>query len=94
MINKEQFLQAVEDGDLEVVKKYIQAVVVDVNIKNDAKDTALVWASGNSHLTIVEYLIEMGATVSDNDLRTCRKRFLDVDALLINFQEEGTYLIL
>jgi C-terminal processing protease CtpA/Prc len=57
MSNEQKFLKAAENGDLDLVKKYIKNGV-NKEVKDNIGRTALHYACGNDQLHIVRYLIE------------------------------------
>ena len=55
-----ELLEAVRVGNLELVKKLLKAGV-NVDARNNDRETSLMLASGNGYLEVVEYLTQNGA---------------------------------
>ncbi|HYG73541.1 MAG TPA: ankyrin repeat domain-containing protein [Planctomycetota bacterium] len=59
---------ATKGGNLEYVKKFIEADPALVNARTRLKDTPLHWAVSCDHNEIVKYLISKGAAVSEKNI--------------------------
>jgi ankyrin repeat protein len=59
----EKLFNAVEKDQLDIVKLIVKAGA-DINAKNYANDTVLIWASAHDKLEVVKYLIKMGADIN------------------------------
>ena len=59
------FIQAARDGEIEIVRQHIQALVKDrkkLNRKDQENSTALHYAVRYGHFNIVKLLVESGAS--------------------------------
>jgi ankyrin repeat protein len=63
------FISAAENNDITAVERYLAAFPTQIMIaKNDAGDTALMWAAAGGHDNVVALLLERGAMVDNRNL--------------------------
>jgi len=62
-VDNKKFIDRAQEGNLELVKMYIQ-LGVNIHTKDDC---ALMWSSNNGHLSVVKYLVEHGANIHAKD---------------------------
>ncbi len=62
----EQFLNSAKDGNTKVVELFLQAGM-NVNVKNDNGQTALMLAASSGHIKTVKLLIKHGAYIDSKD---------------------------
>ena len=61
------FFEACKDGDLQIVKEYLESKTVDIEDKDDSRCTPLLLASCCGHTEIVKLLLECGANLESRD---------------------------
>lgn len=99
LMNKKTFLDAVEQGETEIVKEQLDSGNFDVNSADGHGRTALIKAAKHGHLDIVKLLIEQGADVNARDNRgtnalywaSCNGHSRIVEALIEHRSDVGVF---
>jgi ankyrin repeat protein len=69
LMNSKTYLDAVEQGDTELVKEQLDSGSFDVNESDEHGRTALIKAAKHGHVDIVRVLVSRGADVNARDNR-------------------------
>jgi ankyrin repeat protein len=83
--NKKKFLEAVEEGDLDKIKKIFNKPGFNVNVKDKDGNTPLIIASREGHTDIVKVLLDKGA-----DIDVVDKSSIGTTALIIALKGSHT----
>ena len=66
-MSKEEWFDSVESGNLPKVKKMLSEDGSLLHTRSHDKETAIIKASENGHLSVVKYLLKCGANPNDHD---------------------------